>query len=325
MNQPDYVGVDVSKKQLDVAIRPLGKVFGVINDRRGISQLVKRLKELQPVCIVIDATGGLEKELAYALAAESLPVAVVNPRQVSNFAKSLGRRAKTDAIDAAVLAHFAEVMKPEARALPDAAARELTALVNRHRQLVEMITAESNRRDLASKSVRKLINSMLRSLKGQLLLVDREIRKAISASELWRHKAELLRSVPGVGEVTTATLLAGLPELGELDRRQIAALVGVAPFNRESGTWRGKRMIAGGRAWIRSVLYMSTIVAVRRNPILKEFYQRLRAKGKPAKQALTACMRKLLVVLNAMLRHQTPWSGPSHLCKRRRENPSVEG
>ena len=313
MNQPDYVGVDVSKKQLDVAIRPLGKVFGVINDRRGISQLVKRLKELQPVCIVIDATGGLEKELAYALAAESLPVAVVNPRQVSNFAKSLGRRAKTDAIDAAVLAHFAEVMKPEARALPDAAARELTALVNRHRQLVEMITAESNRRDLASKSVRKLINSMLRSLKGQLLLVDREIRKAISASELWRHKAELLRSVPGVGEVTTATLLAGLPELGELDRRQIAALVGVAPFNRESGTWRGKRMIAGGRAWIRSVLYMSTIVAVRRNPILKEFYQRLRAKGKPAKQALTACMRKLLVVLNAMLRHQTRWSAPAPL------------
>ena len=316
MKQPTYVGVDVSKKQLDVVIRPIGKIFGVTNDRRGISQLVKRLKELQPVCIVIDATGGLEKELAYALAAESLPVAVVNPRQVSNFAKSLGRRAKTDAIDAAVLAHFAEVMKPEARALPDAAARELTALVNRHRQLVEMITAESNRRDLASKSVRKLIKSMLRSLKGQLLLVDREIRKAISASELWRHKAELLRSVPGVGEVTTATLLAGLPELGELDRRQIAALVGVAPFNRESGTWRGKRMIAGGRAWIRSVLYMSTIVAVRRNPILKEFYQRLRAKGKPAKQALTACMRKLLVVLNAMLRHQTPWSAPPRLLSR---------
>jgi transposase len=313
MKQATYVGVDVSKKQLDVAIRPLGKVFGVTNDRKGISQLAKRLKELQPVCIAIDATGGLEKELAYALAAERLPVAVVNPRQVSNFAKSLGQRAKTDAIDAAVLAHFAEVMKPEVRPLPDAASRELTALVTRHRQLVEMMTAESNRRDLASKSIRKLINSLLRSLKDQLVIVDREIRKAISASELWRHKAELLRSVPGVGKVTTATLLAGLPELGKLDRRQIAALVGVAPFNRESGTWKGKRRIAGGRAWIRSVLYMSTVVAVRRNPLLKEFYERLRAKGKPAKQALTACMRKLLVVLNAMLRHQTRWSAPTHL------------
>jgi len=237
-------------------------------------------------------------------------VAVVNPRQVSNFAKSKGQRAKTDAIDAAVLAHFAEVMKPEVRPLPDAASRELSALVTRHRQLVEMMTAESNRRDLASKAVRELINSLLRSLKDQLAVVDREIRKAISASETWRRKAELLSSVPGVGKVTTATLLAGLPELGELDRRQIAALVGVAPFNRESGTWKGKRMIAGGRGWIRSVLYMSTVVAVRRNPILKEFYERLRARGKPAKQALTACMRKLLVILNAMVRRQTHWSVP---------------
>jgi transposase len=313
MKQAIFVGVDVSKKQLDVAIRPLGQVFGVSNDRRGIAQLVKRLKKLQPVCIAIDATGGFEKELAYALATENLPVAVVNPRQVSNFAKSTGQRAKTDAIDAAVLAHFAEVMKPEARPLPDVASRELSALVTRHRQLVEMMTAESNRRDLASKAVRKLINSLLRSLKDQLAVVDREIRKAISASETWRRKAELLRSVPGVGKVTTATLLAGLPELGKLDRRQIAALVGVAPFNRESGTWKGKRMIAGGRGWIRSVLYMSTVVAVRRNPILKEFYERLRARGKPAKQALTACMRKLLVILNAMLRRQTHWSAPSLL------------
>jgi transposase len=313
MKQAIYVGVDVSKKQLDVAIRPLEKIFGVSNDRRGIVQLAKRLKKLQPVCIAIDATGGLEKELAYALAAENLPVAVVNPRQVSNFAKSTGQRAKTDAIDAAVLAHFADVMKPEVRQLPDAASRELSALVTRHRQLTEMVTAESNRRDLASKSVRRLINSLLRSLKDQLAVVDREIRKAISASETWRHKAELLRSVPGVGKVTTATLLAGLPELGELDRRQIAALVGVAPFNRESGTWKGKRMIAGGRGWIRSVLYMSTIVAVRRNPTLKEFYARLRARGKPAKQALTACMRKLLVILNAMVRSRTPWSAPNSL------------
>jgi transposase len=208
------------KSSLDVAIRPLGQGFGVSNDRRGIAQLVKRLKKLQPVCIAIDATGGLEKELAYALAAENLPVAVVNPRQVSNFAKSTGQRAKTDAIDAAVLAHFAEVMKPEVRPLPDAASRELSALVTRHRQLVEMMTAESNRRDLASKAVRKLINSLLRSLKDQLAVVDREIHKAISASETWRRKAELLSSIPGVEKVTTATLLAGLPELGELDRRQ---------------------------------------------------------------------------------------------------------
>jgi len=223
-----------------VAIRPLGQVFGVSNDRRGIAQLVKRLKKLQPVCIAIDATGGLEKELAYALAVVNLPVAVVNPRQVSNFAKSTGQRAKTDAIDAAVLTHFAEVMKPEVRLLPDAASRELSALVTRHGRLVEMMTAESNRRDLASNAVRKLINSLLRSLKDQLAVVDREIRKAISASETWRRKAELLRSVPGVGKVTTATLLAGLPEFGELDRRQIAALVGVAPFNRESGTCEGQ-------------------------------------------------------------------------------------
>jgi transposase len=269
------------------------------------------LQKLQPVCLALDATGGLEKELAYALAAENLPVAVVNPRQVSNFAKSTGQRAKTDSLDAAVLAHFAEVMKPEVRPLPDAASQALSALVTRHRQLVEMITAESNRRDLASKPVRKLINSLLRSLKDQLALVDRESQKAISSSQTWRHKAELLRSVPGVGKVTTATLLAGLPELGELDRRQIAALVGVAPFNRESGVWRGKRMIAGGRGWIRSVLYMSTVVAVRRNPPLKEFYERLRARGKPAKQALTACMRKLLVIINAMLQRQTHWAVPN--------------
>jgi len=240
-------------------------------------------------------------------------VAVVNPRQVSNFAKSTGQRAKTDAIDAAVLVHFAEVMKPEVRPLADAASRELAALVTRHRPLVEMMTAESNRRELASESVRKLINLLLRSLKDQLAVVDREISKAISVSETWRRKAELLRSVPGVGKVTPATLLAGLPELGKLDRRQIAALVGVAPFNRESGTWKGKRMIAGGRGWIRSVLYMSTVVAVRRNPILKECYERLRARGKPAKQALTAYMRKLIVILNAMLRRQTPWSAPSPL------------
>jgi transposase len=198
MKQATYVGVDVSKKQLDVAIRPLGKVFRVTNDRRGISQVVKRLKKLQPVCIAIDATGGLEKELAYSLAAESSGGGG-EPRQVSNFAKSMGRRAKTDAMDAAVLAQFAEVMKPEIRPLPEAGSQALTALVTRHRQLVKMMTAESNRRDLASKSVRKLINSLLRSLKDQLQVVDRAINKAISASEIWRHKADLLRSVPGWG------------------------------------------------------------------------------------------------------------------------------
>jgi transposase len=195
MKQATYVGVDVSKKQLDVAIRPLGKVFRVTNDRRGISQVVKRLKKLQPVCIAIDATGGLEKELAYSLAAESSGGGG-EPRQVSNFAKSMGRRAKTDAMDAAVLAQFAEVMKPEIRPLPEAGSQELTALVTRHRQLVKMMTAESSRRDLASKSVR---NSLLRSLKDQLQVVDRAINKAISASEIWRHKGDLLRSVPGWG------------------------------------------------------------------------------------------------------------------------------
>jgi transposase len=308
-----FVGIDVSKKQLDIAIRPLKKGFSAMNDPRSISRVVCRLKKLEPACIAVEATGGLERELVYALAKQELAVAVVNPSQVRNFAKSTGQRAKTDAIDAEVLAHFAEAVRPEPRPLPDADTRSLAALVTRHRQLVEMITAESNREELAAKPVRRWIRAHLKILREQLTSVDEEIRKLVASSKVWRRKAELLRTVPGVGPVTTVTLLAGLPELGQLDRRQIAALVGVAPFNRESGSWKGKRAIAGGRGHVRSTLYMSTVVAVRRNPTLKTFYERLRAAGKSPKVALTACMRKLLVILNAMLKHGAHWASPLSL------------
>jgi len=302
-----FVGIDVSKKQLDVAFRPEGKAVRALNDRRGIAKLARQLEKLGPVQIVVEATGGFERELVCALAAVDVPVVVVNPRLVSNFAKSTGLRAKTDAIDAAVLARFAEAVRPEPRPLPDAGARELSALIARRRQLIEMTTAESNRRALATNAVRRLIAAHLRGLKIQITAVDKAIQKAISASEIWRKKAELISSVPGVGRATTAILLAGLPELGQLNRRQIAALVGLAPFVRESGTWRGKRAIAGGRRHIRAALYMCAVVGIRRNSTLKAFYERLRGSGKTAKQALTACMRKLLVTLNAMIRQETRW------------------
>jgi transposase len=302
-----FVGIDISKKQLDVAFRPEGKAVSALNNRRGIAKLARQPEKLGPLQVVVEATGGFERELVCALAAIGVPVVVVNPRLVSNFAKSTGLRAKTDAIDAAVLARFAEAVRPESRPLPNAEARELSALVARRRQLIEMTTAESNRRALATKAVRRLIAAHLRGLKEQIAAVDKEIQKAILASEAWRKKADLISSVPGVGRTTTAILLAGLPELGQLSRRQIAALVGLAPFVRESGTWRGKRAIAGGRGHIRAALYMCAVVGIRRNSTFKAFYERLRGRGKTAKQALTACMRKLLVTLNAMIRQETRW------------------
>jgi transposase len=303
-----FVGTDVSKLRLDAALRPTAESFNVANNKRGIATLVKRLQQLRVSRIVLEASGGYEIAVACDLAAAGLPVAVVNPRQVRDFARATGRLAKTDALDARVLAHFAEVMQPPARSLPDAQTRELMALVARRRQVVEMLTAESNRHGRAVECVNRVIAAHVRWLRKQLADLDVALEQAIRHSPLWSEKAQLLRSVPAVGSVTVITLLAHLPELGTLSRRQIAALVGVAPFNHDSGKLRGTRAIWGGRAQVRAVWYMCTLAATRRNPLLRAFYARLLAAGKKPKVALTACMRKLLVMLNAVVRQQTPWN-----------------
>lgn len=303
-----YVGVDVSKAQLDIAVRPRAESWSLPHDLRGITTLVTRLQALQPTLIVLEATGGLEVPLVGALAEGALPVVVVNPRQVRDFAKATGRLAKTDALDAGILAHFAERVRPTPRPLPDAMSRELAALLARRRQLVEMLTAEHNRLSGAVRSVRRGIRSHVQWLERQIRETDADLARRIRQSPLWREKDDLLRSVPGVGPVLSTTLLANLPELGDLDRKPIAALVGVAPLNRDSGTLRGKRTVWGGRAPVRATLYMAALVATRCNPVIRAFYHRLLAAGKAKKVALTACMRKLLTILNAMLKHRTPWS-----------------
>lgn len=303
-----FVGIDVSKAQLDVAVRPSGETWTVAHDEVGLSALVARLRTLAPTLIVVEATGGLEVVLAGALATAALPVAVVNPRQVRDFARSTGTLAKTDRLDAQSLAHFAEALRPPPRPLPDAQAQELSALLQRRRQLVEMLTAEKNRLPLAARRVRPQLQAHITWLQHQITQFDDDLRALIRSSPLWRDKDDLLRSAPGVGPVLATTLVAALPELGTLTRQQIAALVGVAPLNRDSGTLRGRRTVWGGRAQVRTVLYMSTLVAVRHNPVLVAFYQRLRAAGKAPKVALTACMRKLLTILNAMLKHRTRWA-----------------
>jgi transposase len=303
-----YVGIDVSKARLDVHVRPQGEAFVVASDDEGLAQLTERLSALAPTLVVLEATGGLQSRAAGQLAAAGLAVAVVNPRQVRDFAKATGRLAKTDAIDAAVIAHFAEAVRPEPRPLPDADAAALMELVTRRRQLVEMIVAEKHRqRMVRTTKVRSTHESVLDALQKALNELDNDIDQAVRKSPLWRTKDELLKSVPGVGDVLSRTLLADLPELGRLTRRKIAALVGVAPFNRDSGTMRGKRTTWGGRHGVRAVLYMATLAAARRNPIIAALYQRLRAAGKPPKVALTACMRKLIVILNAMVRDGRPW------------------
>lgn len=302
-----YVGIDVSKAQLDVAVRPSAEAWSLPHDMGGITALVVRLAALPPALIVLEATGGLEVPLAGALAEATLPVVVVNPRQVRDFAKATGRLAKTDALDARILAHFAEVVRPSPRPLPDATSQELSALLARRRQLIEMLTAENNRLPRAARPVRQGILSHVKWLERQLGKTDEDLARMIRESPLWREKDDLLKSAPGVGPVMSTTLLANLPELGSLDRKQIAALVGVAPLNRDSGTLRGKRTIWGGRAQVRATLYMAALVATRRNPAIQAFYQRLLAAGKAKKVALTACMRKLLTMLNAMLKHRTPW------------------
>jgi transposase len=302
-----FVGIDVSKAQLDIALRPTGQGWQVPNEDEGITRLVARLQAVEPTLIVVEATGGMELPVTLALAAAGLPVAVVNPRHTRDFAKATGQLAKTDALDARVLAHFAEAVRPVPRPLPEAQAQELSALLGRRRQLIEMLTAEKNRLSAAPVGLRPRIQAHLHWLEHALRDVDTDVARRIRTSPVWRVKDHLLQSVPGVGPVLSHTLVAQLPELGTLTRQRIAALVGVAPFNRDSGTLRGKRTVWGGRAHVRTILYMGTLVAVRFNPVLKTFYARLRAAGKAAKVALTACMRKLLAILNAMLKHQTPW------------------
>ena len=304
---PVFVGIDVAKAQLDVAFRPTAEVWAVPNDEAGIATLVVRVQAVPPPLIVLEATGGLEMPVTAALAAAGLPVVVVNPRQARDFAKATGRLAKTDALDAHGLAHFAEAVRPAPRPLPDTETQALRALVARRRQLLEMLTAEHNRLGSAPRQIRGDIQAHITWLERRVTDLDHDISAAIRASPVWREHDALLQSTPGVGPVLSRTLLADLPELGTLSRQEIAALVGVAPLNRDSGTLRGKRTVWGGRAQVRAVLYMSTLVAVRYNPVLKAFYTRLGRAGKAPKVALTACMRKLLTILNAMLKHRTPW------------------
>jgi transposase len=280
----------------------------VSNDTAGIEALVKRLSESRPALIVLEATGGVERSVTRALASAELPVVVVNPRQVRDFAKATGQLAKTDRIDAQVLARFAQAVRPALRPLPDEVSRELRAGVTRRRQITEMIVAERNRLGAASKPIRKRIEAHIRWLESELDRADQDLDQSIRQSPIWQKNQELLQSVPGIGPVISRTLLAELPELGQLNRKQMAALVGIAPLNRDSGTMRGRRTIWGGRASVRAVLYMAALVASKRNAIIRTFYQRLRNAGKAPKVALVACMRKLLTILNSMIKHKTRWS-----------------
>ena len=309
-----HVGIDVSKERLDVCSLPDGGTFSVANDRASIDELIARLLEgVRPELVVLEATGKYERPAAVAVAAAGIAVAVVNPRQARDFAKAAGRLAKTDRIDAEVLARFAGAVGPRPSVLPDEEARVLQDILLRRRQLLEMMVAEKNRLQMASEAVARRIAAHVRWLEKELSRVDRELDEAVRESKTWRANEELLRSVPGVGPVLARTLLAELPELGTLPRRRLCALVGVAPFNRDSGTFRGKRQVWGGRAPVRAALYMGALVATRHNPLIREFYERLLAAGKPKKVALVACMRKLLSILNALMRDRAIWRCPHAL------------
>ena len=307
MSKP-FVGIDLSQAHLDVALSAPKQFWTVANNATGRNVLIKRLKPLKPQIVVLEASGGLERPVAQALRAVGLPVAVVNPRRVRDFARASGILAKTDRLDAAVLARFAQMMEPEAQPEPDEAQTQLKELLLRRRQLLGMITAERNRRRTAPPWMQAELEEHLAWLQERLEALDERIKALQQLSSAWRERTALLESVPGVGAVTSATLLGCLPELGQLDNKRIAALVGLAPFNRDSGTLRGRRTIWGGRAMVRSALYMSAVSAIRHNEVIRAFYTRLRAAGKAAKVALVACMRKLLVILNAMVKHGTPWS-----------------
>lgn len=303
-----FVGIDVAKDRLDLHVLPSGESFAVARDSDALEALVERLRALDPGLIVLEATGGFEIAVASALAAARLPLAVVNPRQIRDFARALGLLAKTDALDAKVIALFAERVRPEARPLADAQTRALGDLIARRRQIVVMMTAERNRRSrLTSRRMVKSVDRLLLALQKELSALEQELDDSIRGTPAWREAEDLLKSVPGIGDITARSLLAELPELGSLDRKKIAALAGLAPFNRDSGSLRGRRTIRGGRSHVRTTLYMAAVVASQHNPVLKTFYQRLIQAGKPKKLALVAVMRKLLTILNAIMRDRTPW------------------
>jgi transposase len=303
-----YVGIDVSKDRLDVHVRPSGEAFAVARDGKGLNELIERLRSVEPTLVAVEATGGFETIVAAAIAGAHLPLAVVNPAQVRHFAQAVGKRAKTDPIDAGIIAHFAAAVKPEPRELPDEAARLLAELVDRRKQLIEMLVAERQREKRANSArVRKSIARHIAALDKELPVVDRDIDTMVRGSPVWREKEDLLITFPGVGNNIARTVLADLPELGQLSRRKISSLVGIAPFTRRSGKWKGKSMIAGGRPGVRSAIFMAAFSAIRCNPILRAFYKGLLARGKPKMVALIAVARKVLTVLNAMLRDKKQW------------------
>ena len=304
-----FVGIDVSKSTLDVCIEPAVQTLHVTYDEAGIKQIVVRLKEVCPTLIVMEATGGLEVRIATELASKGLPVAVINPRQARDFAKATGQLAKTDLVDAAVLAAFAQAIRPQARPLKDADTRALDDMVSRRRQLIDMRVQETLRLGTAaSKPLEKSLNKHIAWLDKRIAEIDTDLTKRLRGSDVWRTKDDLLRGIPGVGPVTTLTMLAKCPELGKLNRREIAALTGVAPLANDSGKHRGKRFIWGGRADVRAVLYMAAISAIRYNDTIKAFAERLKKAGKPPKVVIVACMRKLLIIMNSMLKNNTPWN-----------------
>ena len=303
-----YVGIDVSKDRLDVHVRPSGEAFAVARNGKGLSELVERLSSARPTLIAVEATGGFETIVAAAVAGAHLPLAVINPAQVRHFAQAVGKRAKTDPIDAAVIARFAEAVKPEPRGLPDEAARLLAELVGRRAQLIEMLVAERQREKRASATrVRKSLARHIVALEKELTEIDRDIDTMVRGSPVWREKEDLLITFPGVAHIIARSVLAQLPELGRLTRREIASLVGFAPFTRQSGQWKGKSMIAGGRPSVRSAIFMAALSAIRCNPVMRSFYQGLLARGKPKMVAVVALARKILTILNAMLRDRKQW------------------
>jgi transposase len=302
-----YVGIDVSKDRLDVHVRPSGESFAVARDGDGLAGLIARLQPLAPCLIAVEATGGFEIIVAASIGGAGLPLAVVNPAQVRHYAQALGKRAKTDKVDAEIIARFAEATKPEPRPLPDEATQLLADLVTRRRQIIVMMVAERQRATRLPKRLKKSCERVIRMLEKELAELDREIDTTVRGSPAWREKEDLLASVPGIGAITARTLIAELPELGQLDRRKIASLVGLAPFTRQSGKWHGKAFISGGRGSVRAALFIATLSATRYNAVIRSFYEHLIARGKPKMVALIACMRKLFTILNAVLRDQKPW------------------
>lgn len=303
-----FVGIDVSKDRLDIHVCPSGQAFSIVRDAEGLQELVARLRRIEPALIAVEATGGFETIVAAAIGGARLPIVVVNPAQVRHFAQAVGKRAKTDPIDAAVIARFAEAVRPELRELPDEAAQLLSELVSRRLQIIEMLVAERQReKRAATVRVRKSIARHIKMLEKELPEVDRDIGTMVRSSPIWREKEDLMISFPGVAQTIARSMLAGLPELGRLNRREIASLAGIAPFTRQSGKWKGKSMIAGGRPDVRAALFMAALSAIRCNPVLRAFYRGLLARGKPKMVALIAVARKVLTILNAMLRDNKPW------------------